>query len=222
MSPSFFIILVVLAGLALGVALIYFSYLTEKKRTEDLKQVAQDLGFEFWPQGDAALFKSLNRFHLFSLGYSNRLWNLLRGKANDLEVNIFDYRYVTGAGKHKHALTQSVVCFRFTGSGLPTFSLRPENVWHKIGSWLGYQDIDFGSHPSFSSHYLLRGGDENAIRALFTDPMLTFYEQHPGLSTEGSGNLLLFYRNAGKVGPQGVRAFMEEGFKVLSQFRSVA
>jgi hypothetical protein len=46
---------------------------------------------------------------------------------------------------------------------MPHFALRPEKAWHKIGSWFGHQDIDFDSHPRFSSTYLLRGGDESAI-----------------------------------------------------------
>jgi hypothetical protein len=137
-------------------------------------------------------------------------------------VTIFDHKYVTGGGKSSHTWNHSVVCFRFEGTELPSFSLRPENIWHKIGSWLGYQDIDFDSHPVFSSNYLLRGGDEDAIRMLFTDPVLEFYEQNPGLSTEGSGNILLFYRHSVRVGPQGIRPFMEEGLKVLSLHHSAA
>jgi hypothetical protein len=51
-----FPMLLVIAALALAGAFVYFAYLAEKKRTEEFKQVARDLGFEFVPQGDAALF----------------------------------------------------------------------------------------------------------------------------------------------------------------------
>jgi hypothetical protein len=113
-----------------------------------------------------------------------------------------------------------VACFQFEGPALPTFSLRPEHVWDKIGFWFGYQHIEFGSHLGFSRNYLLRGNDEAAIRRVFTDAVLAFYEQNPGLSTEGSGNLLLFYRHSVRVGPEGVCPFLDEGLKVLSLYRS--
>jgi hypothetical protein len=38
-----------------------------------------------------------------------------------------------------------------------------------IVSAFGYQDIDFGNRPTFSSKYLLRGPDEPSVRNLFTD-----------------------------------------------------
>jgi hypothetical protein len=55
---------------------------------------------------------------------------------------------------------------------------------------------------------------------LFSAPVLEFYEQHPELCTEGSGNTLLFYRFDVTVRPQDMRSFLEEGLKVLSVFHS--
>jgi hypothetical protein len=47
-----------------------------------------------------------------------------------------------------------------------------------------------------------------------------FFEKLPGLTTEGSGHTLLFYRNAVRIEPQALQTFMEDGFGVLSVFRS--
>jgi len=209
----------VVGGVLLIVAAAaYSAHVAEKKRIESLRQVAQDLGFDFEPKGDAAFLQSLGLFHLFSQGHSKALSNLLRGKAQDLEVAIFDYRYVTGSGKHRHTWNHSVVCFRFGGTNLPAFSLRPENISHKIGAWFGSQDIDFESHPGFSRRYLLRGNQEKAIRELFNTAVLDFYEAKPGLCTEGGGDMLLFYRSGVRAKPEAIRAFMEEGFQVLGLF----
>jgi hypothetical protein len=161
---------------------------------------------------------SLGSFHLGSQGHSKSVTNLLRGRSNNLEVAIFDYRFVTGSGKHKHTWNQTVISFRFDGPALPTFSLRPENFGHKIGKWFGYQDINFESHPDFSRKYLVRGSQEQAIRELFTTKVLDYYQDKSGLSTEGSGNTLLFYRHAKRVQPPAIRSFMEEGFEVLLLF----
>ena len=220
--PIVVAILFVGCFLALLGAIAYLSYRAEKKRTEELKLLAHELGFEFAPTGDDAILQSLSKFHLFSQGHSHKLANVMRGMSNNLDVAVFDYKYVTGHGKGRRTWNHSVICFRFDGPPLPAFSLRPENIWHKIGSWFGYKDINFESHPAFSKAYLLRGGDENAIRALFTDALLDFYEQKPGLSTEGSGNTLLYYQHAVRLEPQAIRGFMEDGFKALGLYRADA
>jgi hypothetical protein len=215
-----FPIVVVVAIVFVVAAVAYTAYLAEKKRTEELKQLAEGLGFEFEPYGNAAFLQGLSNFHLFSQGHSRKVSNLLRGMTQELEVAIFDYTYITGSGKHRHVWNHSVICFQFEGPGLPPFSLRPENVGHKIGAWFGYQDIDFDTHSDFSRKYLLRGGDENAVRGLFTGAVLDFYEEKPGVCTEGAGHTLVFYRQAVRVRPQAIRSFMEEGFAVLSLYRS--
>ena len=58
----------------------------------------------------------------------------------------------------------------------------PESVPYlaEMGAVLGHQDIDFASHPAFSRRYLLRGHDENAVRVLFTDVLLTRVKRSPG------------------------------------------
>jgi len=211
------------AGLMLGFLalvgwIIYAAHVAEKKRTEELQRVADELAFEFLPLGDSSLFQSLGQFHLLSQGHSKRLWNLLRGTTHDLEVAIFDYRYTIGSGKHKQTRNHTVISFRFAGQPLPQFSLRPENFADKIGGWFGYQDIDFDTHPAFSKQYWLRGTNVEATRALFTTTVLDYFQKNPGLTTEASGNTLLFYRHSSLLKPQEVRSFMEQGFGVLMQF----
>ncbi len=200
-----------------GIA-IYWNYVMEKKRREALQKTADELGFEFYPQGDVTLLGRLGRFYLFQQGHSKRLYNLLRGEANDLEVLVFDYTYVTGSGKSSHTWSQTVVCFQLADDVLPHFEMRPESVWHRIGQLFGYQDINFESHPVFSKKYLLRGSDEEAVRELFTDEVLSWFEDTEGMSVEGRGDRLLFYRQAKRADPELIRRLLEEGFKVLNLF----
>ena len=89
-------------------------------------------------------------------------------------------------------------------------------------SALGYQDIDFESHPTaaeFSEKYLLRGKDEQKIRALFTDTALTFFAAHPDeVCVEGSGDELIWYQPEKTIEPADIPAFMKEGFEVFRLF----
>jgi hypothetical protein len=210
--------LIIAGVIALIAVFAYIGYLIEKRRTEALKRVAEELGFEFFPK-DVGMLRNLDGFHLFSQGHSKRIKNLMRGEAGGLAVEIFDYRYVTGGGKSSQTWNQTVLCFRLDGPDLPDFSLRPENLFHRIGALFGYQDINFEDYPRFSKSYLLRGPDENEIRELFSERVLTFYQARPGLSTEGGGDRLLFYRHNKRVDPQKVHEFLEEGFQVLAVFR---
>lgn len=190
-----------------------------RRRTEQLGQVAVELGFEFLPGGDQRLLGELEPFHLFSQGRAKTLWNLMRGSDGMLEIASFDYRYTVGSGKSRRVLAQSVVCLTCSGGTLPRFCLRPENLWHKIGTIFGYQDIDFPDHPSFSQKYLLRGGDETAIRAVFTRDVLEFFERRPPFSAEAGGSRLIIYRELKLVPPEQLRDFLEEGLQTLRQFR---
>jgi len=102
---------------------------------------------------------------------------------------------------------------------LPTFSLRPKKTVHRIAALLGYQDIVMGNHPEFTRNYLLRGPDVTAIRGLFYEGLVAFYDAHPGLSTEGRGDLLLYYRSARRVEPEALLEFLREGSKIVALFQ---
>lgn len=212
------------AGALLTVVVLiwYVGSRMEKKRAEAWRQAADDMGFEFTPAPGADLLARYPGFHLFSQGRNRTVKNLLRGKAGGLEVAIFDYAYTTGSGKNRHTWHQTVLAFEVDDADLPGFSLRPESVFHKIGQWFGYRDIDFATHPHFSKKFLLRGEDEEAVRAVFKDHVLEHYERCGGVCTEGCGGRLVYYRSQRRVAPAEVRPFLEEGFQMLALFRPPA
>jgi hypothetical protein len=205
--------------------LVLFVYLgerrAERRRTEQLAHVADQLGFEFSADGDARL---LDLQHpLFLLGDTKKLWNLMQGKRHGLHVAIFDYEYVTGRGRRDRARYRySVVRFAFEGPCLPSFALhpRPRRVLYDTVSTFGYKDISFEGLPLL---FRLRGfydDEESASRRLFAALFIKFYEEKGDLSTECSGNVLLVYRES-RVDPQALSSFMEEGVKVFSAYRKV-
>ena len=214
--PILFLVFVILG--TVGV-FAYLGMRADKKRTDGLRQTAEEMGFEFTPAPDAGMLGRYPGFHLFSQGNGRTVENLLRGRAGGLDVSVFDYSYSTGGGKSRHTWRQTVLAFEIDDVDLPTFSLRPETVFHKIGQWFGYQDIDFETHPRFSNSYLLRGANEDAVRALFRDDVLEYYEDNAGVCTEGHGGRLVYFRSEHRTDPTQVRPFLEEGFRVLALFR---
>ena len=189
-----------------------------KKRTEQFALISAELKLNFFPKGSTSLFERLKPFHLFSKGWSRKIKNLMEGEANKVELAIFDYQYTTHGGQHPQTHRQSLLFIHSPKLYLPDFSLRPENVFHKIGGSFGYKDIDFETHPIFSKSYLLRGENESAIRGLFNNELLNSIQSQQKICIEGSGDKIIFYRHKSRVKPEEVESFMEEGFQVFDQF----
>ena len=182
----------VLGALILGTGIYFYRY--EKQRTEKLKKISELMGLAFYPKGDQSLIDRLSEFHLFSQGYSGKIKNMLHGQIQQAEIAIFGYQYkIRGSRSSPATLRQTVIYFHSSSLNLPRFALRPEQLFHKIGQVIGYQDVDFESHPMFLQRYLLRAYDEKGVRRVFTDQVLSYFEQQRGVSTEGDGEQLIFY-----------------------------
>jgi hypothetical protein len=217
-SPFLIGLFLVVPFLVVGL-IIYFASRYERKRTEALQLVANEIGLPFYPQGDDELIDRLRKLFLFSQGHGQKTTNMLHGMSNDVEMAILDYQYSVGSGKNKQTLKQSVVYFRSELLRLPHFALRPEGFFHRLGGVFGFQDIDFDTHPQFSKMYLLRGSDEPAIRSFFNSDLLSYLETQPKICVEGGGDQLIFYRQAKRISAEEVRAFMREGFQIYAAFR---
>ena len=180
----------------------------EQERTQGLKSAATLLGWQFAEEAPLNYIPNLENFALFSQGHSKQVKNLIYGETNGVKAALFDYIYTIGHGKHSHTHYQSVVYFEPPNLNIPFFSLRPENVLHKLISALGYQDIDFGHRPTFSKQYLLRGTDEQGIRNVFSDALLGFYEMSQGACTDGGGNQLFDFRPGLRTPPHEAQSFI--------------
>jgi hypothetical protein len=212
-----FVLVPVLIAVIAGIA--YLAWQMEKKRREALRQVAENLGFSFSPEAAELSSAEFARRHLFTLGRDRRATNLLRGQLDHEEALVFDYRFTTGAGKSRTVHRRTVAAVSLgKRAGLPGFELRPEGILDKIGSALGYQDIDFPEHPGFSKHFLLRGQDESAVREVFDDTVIEAVENLKGICIEGGGAWLVIYRAGRRVKPQRIGDFMEEVRSLRSVF----
>jgi hypothetical protein len=218
---EFTIFILIFAGIAvLVVAGIVASYIYEKKRREALEKAAEELGLPFFPKGDPTLLTALGSFNLFSQGRSRKITNVLHGDSGDVELGIFDYQFTTGSGKNSTTWKQTVVYFHSPTLNLPQFSMRPQSFFHVIGKVFGYQDIDFTTHPVFSKNFVLQGPSEQAIRTLFRPELLTLLEEKRGVSLEGQGQQLVFYRHNNRSKPEQIRDLMTEGFSLYKLLRS--
>ena len=207
-------------GLLISLFVINMQHRAERRRIHNLRKVAKRLNFKFGLLESERFLKSLETFHLMSVGHPVRLSNLMHGKIEGTDIALFDFTHVIGYGnksrKVHQTVHQTVIWLQRRGIRRTEFALCPEGFWSTAGSWLGHGDINFESHPTFSRIYLLRGDDESAIRELFNDDVLEFYENCSGLTTEGSGNKLLFYRAGVRVDPDEIQPFLNDALRLLS------
>ena len=188
----------------------------ERERTEALRQVAAQFRWNFAETAPLNMIAGLEHFALFNSGHGKEIKNFMYGEASGIKAAVFDYVYVTGSGKNRQVHYQTVVYLEPPNLRVPYFSLRPENFLHKIISAFGYQDIDFGQRPQFSQNYLLRGQDEMAIRQVFNDRLLTFYESYGGTCTDAGGNQLMVFRAGYRFQPQEIQGYVALGLNLLN------
>ncbi len=219
--PFEFFIPLLIAGV---IVIIGIGWYRGKKRTEALESTARSLMFSFSKRPKGFLLPSLSHFNLFSRGSSKKILNVMNGSVRDVDVTIFDYKYTTGSGNSSNVRRQTVALFKSNELQLPYFTLQPEsrfdNLFDKVGSVLGrQQDIDFNSHPAFSSQYRLVAPDEQACRDVFTGRILAHYDKRVGLCTEADPDNLIFYRFNQKVLADDIRSFLDEGIGIFNLFK---
>ena len=213
-----FLIPIVMVTVFGVIALSVFLYKRqwEKERTRQLQMTAAQLRWTFVEEAALNVFPALERFEFFNRGRYQRIKNMLYGEASGIKAVVFDFVYVLGSGKNSRTCAQTMVYLEPGNISLPYFSLRSERFAHKIWAAFGYQDIDFGNRPTFNSQYLLRGPDEQAIRNMFNDSLLSFYEMNPGTCTDGGGNRLFVYRENYRCEPQQIQPFIGLALSVLN------
>jgi len=210
------ILVVVIAGVILLVGgILVASRFYEKKRRQDLKIAAEELGLTFLPEGDANVLANLSGFGLFKQGRSRKMTNLISGTTDEVQIAIFDYRYVTGSGKHQTTHNQTVASLQSNLLKVPSFTMRPEGFFDKIGGALGLQDIDFESHPTFSQMFVLKSENEEHVRKFFGPQVLEFFESQPGVSVEAQTGALIFYRPRKKVKAEELKELLSAAYGVF-------
>jgi hypothetical protein len=198
-------------------AVIVASVLYAKKRTRELTEVAQRIGFLFTGNGRGPSFPSQPRISMLQRT-RGRFSNVMSGSSGGLQISLFDYSYSAG----KSSITQTVASFS-QDKQLPPFALRPENFLDRIGDALVHNDIDFDSNPEFSKRYLLKSPDEAGVRRLFTSSLLTYLEQFQTTwYVEGTGPLLIVYHGGRTVRPSDLPAFLEETSRIARTFFAAA
>ena len=169
----------------------------ENKRANAMRRFAGQSGYQFFAENQNIVnLQRLKKFAVFRLGNMWRAKNIMRVRRNSGDWTIFDYHYRTGhSGRYSsaHYYDLSVFLVRHN-KNIPNFLMYKENFFSKLSSALGFNDINFDTHPTFSQRYVLKSNDPN-IRGAFSHQLLSYFERYDfNFAIESVGNEIIFYR----------------------------
>ncbi len=187
-----------------------------RSRSEAFQKLARRLNMEYAYRDEYGLIKALTGFKLFGKGHSRRIYNLVSGTSQllNVQLHVFDYQYVIQAGNTPVRHRQTVFFIKAKDLDLPELYLKPEHFFHKIASFFGMDDIDFEEYPEFSDRYLLKGEDEERIRRRMTKEVVHFFTLERGWYLEGVNYYMVLYKYRKLVPPKKIEAFYEKGLQV--------
>lgn len=210
-----------------------------QRRARAMKAFAESKGFSYMPhaEDDEEFLQSFSRMPLFMLGRKRDAWNVMTGTVGDYHVTILDFRYSYDSA-HTNAigetLIQTVVVLDSPTQDMPTFSLRPHRHSDVVGNAffsslipglteLTPQDIDFPDHPAFSDYYLLHGTrkNETAVRSLFRDDVIKYFEKQKGLCADGAGTQFACYTRGKELSPKDITPFLNQAVEVSKLLNAV-
>jgi hypothetical protein len=216
-QPAYIVVIVAVVLALMVVGLVVGRHL-EKKRTEQMAAVAQELDFSFTADAAVLLATGIGGLPLVNRGHSKKARNAMEKTVRGTAITLLDYQYTVGSGKHQHTHRHSVAVFRNEQAAFPDFEVKPENFFHRIGALFGYQDIDFDTHRAFSKKYLVRGSNEPAIRATFSPEVLDFLQSSAvQWSIESRSSWIAIY-HAKRVRPEEVRQFLADTTRIFLLF----
>lgn len=202
-----------------GVALVKHAR-ANKKRREAYRAVAEGMGWSY-TERDPALIGPYLQLPLFSTGNAHPAENVLRGDFGSRPTAVFEFAYTSGSGKNRSTLRQTIVHMQGPTAELPEFELRPQVKFvDALIKAFGYQDIEIAERPEFTRRFVLRGPDEPAIRARFTERIIDAFEEIPGVCVQAFGSHLFLYRMGQVVMPDALPEWLTHANDLLLAFEA--
>ncbi|VTS01748.1 hypothetical protein [Tuwongella immobilis] len=218
----------VFLGIVLVGGFFYWAYWYSKKlereRLEAFQQFAEQLKFDYLGDApdapgdtdDAALY-------LYTHGKNQKTTHLIQGRTETLTVSMFDYKYITGAGKNKQAYQQTVVAFEWHEPIFPRMGMRPYTFTRKVGaSVFGGNRTIFESFPAFQKHYWVDGNDPDYLQQWLTLSMMEYFVDRPGWCVEMDGQVVLIYQEMITQEAKNFQSFFDQCFAMFSMFKQRA
>jgi hypothetical protein len=179
------------------ITVLTFVLIADAKRRKAMAQLAAQWGYQFYPAPGDVATQFAGQFDLFNAGHSRQATNMIRGREGATEMKFFDYRYMTGSGKHRRTHAYQVMLVELPIVA-PRLVVRTENFLDTLASWVGHDDLDFES-AEFSRRYHVKCSEPkfayDVLHARLIEQWLALPDT-PHLKMVGTTLLLYIYRGA--------------------------
>ncbi|HMQ06235.1 MAG TPA: hypothetical protein PKC30_02985 [Saprospiraceae bacterium] len=191
------------------------------RRSKILRDKAAMMDMGFSEKDDFGLIRMMTDFQLFKVGMRKRISNIFTQKnlMEGFELKIFDYQYTISTGKSSVTYNQSVLFIHSIQLSLPKFWMQPQNFMHRLGQWIGIDDVDFADFPEFSKNYWLKGTDVDLVRKGFNPKVLQFFSNKKGWRLEGIHYYLILYKRRKLLKPEEIETLYDTGIEVFELFK---
>jgi hypothetical protein len=211
----------------LAVGLGGFVFYRDRSRIDSMEAFARSLGVPF-RRTPTRLDEHLPiGCSLEQKGCDHEIANVLEAvRTEELVLVLFDYKYTTdrnpldylSARDSTQTYNQTIARIQSPLLKLPYFNLFPETIFASVGELFRGSDINFPEAPGFSDQYILRGGNEAALRTLFTPALRQFLEPLQHLTIEGADDVLFVYRWPRRTSAADLPAVIEENKRLFALF----
>ena len=180
------------------------------KRQKNLELVAGDFELKFAPlKRKSSLF--LENFIYFKTKKVEHVFNQLSAKNNP--CRLFDITYSEGEFIAKEVVRSTMLYIK-TSSSVPVFTLDKEGLLERLYALAGYRDIAIKNHADFSNRFYLRGENARAIKTLFTDELVLFFESNAYYHIESSKDGLLVFSKERIASIKEIKALLDFGVRL--------
>jgi hypothetical protein len=205
-----------LIGLAVLVIARHFRLV--RQRRQRLECLAREMGFTFYREEPGIRPELNSPIALYQLGLTAWAKNMLHGTRYGMRLRIFDYLY-SYASRYPfvpQGIEQTVVELTTPDLNSPGFSLRPSGFVDKIGRAFRSTLVPFPDHSEFSQLYSVYQSAGELSADDFSFEIIAYLIEHPGLSLDVSGPLLVLFEHHTVYYPEYVLDFVEIAFELLS------
>ncbi len=161
------------------IVVVVVAWRAARKRRQDLAALAGELGGSFHPAADRSHDDRYRMFGVFRKGDSRVAFNTITADVELYGAPCFtcmgDFRYTTGSGKNRstHHFSYLVLHMPFPSERTPDLLIRPEGIFDKLASVIGFDDIDFES-AEFSKRFHVKSGDKRFAYDVVHPRMMEF------------------------------------------------
>jgi hypothetical protein len=169
---------------------IYYSYLQQQKRRDELAGLGRELGWRYDADEDYDFSSRYADFHIFQRGHSQYAYNTLDGAieiggaAWPARMGDFHYEETSSNGKQTttHNYEFSYLMADLPFREVPDLVIRREGMFDKIKGAFGFDDIDFES-AEFSRRFYVSSPDKRFAYSVISPQMMEFMlaNESPGI-----------------------------------------